>query len=236
MKNHHVFFPGLILVFIGLLFFGRNVGWIDHSLFRILFSWQTLLAVIGVGLCLRRRLVGGLMLIAVATYFLTHRIDSILAWDVQTYWPLLIVFIGIVVLFKRPLERKCSSRHHKITKDLLYTSQDGFVHSEVTFGAVKQIVVDPIFKGADIKTTFGSTLIDLRRTSLENPETYIDVESTFSNIELYVPNTWMVVSKANADFGGIDDKRFHSGFIEIDNSRKVIIRGKVVFSGLEIKN
>ncbi|KAA6309267.1 hypothetical protein EZS27_039202, partial [termite gut metagenome] len=39
-----------------------------------------------------------------------------------------------------------------------------------------------------------------------------------------------------ADFGGIDDKRFHSGFIEIDNSRKVIIRGKVVFSGLEIKN
>jgi hypothetical protein len=46
----------------------------------------------------------------------------------------------------------------------------------------------------------------------------------------------MVVSKANADFGNIDDKRFHSGFIEIDSSRKVIIRGKVMFSGLEIKS
>lgn len=234
MKNH-VFFPGLILIFIGVLFFGRNVGWIDYSLFRILFSWQTLLLVIGVGLCLRGRFVGGLVLIAVATYFLSPHINSMWAWDVQTYWPLLIIFIGIVVLFKRPLRKRCR-HHHKIATDTLYASQDGFVHSEVTFGAVKQIVVDPIFKGADIKTTFGSTLIDLRRTSLENPETYIDVESTFSSIELFVPNTWMVVSKANADFGGIDDKRFHSGFIEIDNSRKVIIRGKLVFSGLEIKN
>jgi predicted membrane protein len=235
MKNH-VFFPGLILIFIGLLFFGRNIGWIDYFLFRILFSWQTLLIVIGAGLCLRRSFVGGLVLIAVATYFLLPRINGMWIWDVQRYWPLLIVLIGIVILFKRPLEGRCRHHHHKITTDTLYTSQDGFVRSEVTFGTVKQIVVDPIFKGAEIKTTFGSTLIDLRRTSLEDPETYIDVESTFGGIELFVPNTWMVVSKANADFGGIDDKRFHSGFIEIDNSRKVIIRGKIVFGGLEIKN
>ncbi|KAA6346820.1 hypothetical protein EZS27_005670 [termite gut metagenome] len=235
MKNR-VFFPGLILIFIGLLFFGRNVGWIDYSLFRILFSWQTLLFVIGVGLCLRRRFAGGLVLIAVATYFLLPRIDCMWAWDMHTYWPLLVVFIGIVVLFKRPLDGKRRGHHHKIATDTLYTSQDGFVRSVVTFGSVKQIVVDPIFKGAEIKTTFGSTLIDLRRTSLEDTETYIDVECTFGSIELFVPNTWMVMPKVNVDFGDIDDKRFHSGFVEIDNSRKVIIRGKIVFSGLEIKN
>ncbi|KAA6313742.1 hypothetical protein EZS27_035535, partial [termite gut metagenome] len=143
--------------------------------------------------------------------------------------------IGIIILFKKP-HKKRDKWHHKIATDMVYTSEDGFVLSEAAFGSVTQIVVDPIFRGATIKNTFASTVIDLRRTSLDALETFIDVESTFGNIEIFVPNTWVVVSKANADFGGIDDKRFHSGFIEFNNNQKVIIRGKIVFSGLEIKN
>jgi hypothetical protein len=71
---------------------------------------------------------------------------------------------------------------------------------------------------------------------LEDPEVYIDVECTFGAIEIYAPETWVIISKASADFGGIDDKRFRSTLAEFDNSHKVIIRGKVAFGELEIKN
>jgi predicted membrane protein len=217
------------------LFLGRNVGWIDHSLFKVLFSWQMLLIVAGLCSFLYKHFIGGLALIAFGTYFILPHLDIWWAWDAQNYWPLLIIIIGIIILFKKP-HKKRDKYHHKNAMDMVYTSEDGFVRSEVTFGSVKQIVVDPIFKGGVIKNTFASTIIDLRRTSLDTPETFIDVECVFGSIEIFVPNTWAVVSKAYADFGGVDDMRFHSGFIEFDNNQKVIIRGKIVFSGLEIKN
>jgi predicted membrane protein len=233
--KHHFFYPGVVLILIGFLFLGRNVGWIDHSLFKVLFSWQMLVIVIGLCSFLYKHFIGGLALIALGTYFLLPHLNVWWAWDAQNYWPLLIILIGIIILFKKPFQKrdKC---HHKIATDMAYTSDDGFVRSEATFGSVKQIVVDPIFRGATIKNTFASTVIDLRRTSLDAPETFIDVECTFGSIEIFVPNIWVVVSKVNADFGGIDDKRFHSGFNEFNNNQKVIIRGKIVFGGLEIKN
>jgi predicted membrane protein len=233
--KHHFYYPGAILIVIGFLFLGRNVGWIDHSLFKVLFSWQMLLIVIGLCSFLHKHFIGGLVLIALGTYFILPHLNVWWAWDAQNYWPLLIIVTGIVILVKKPFQKRNKCRH-KIATDMAYTSEDGFVRSEATFASVTQIVVDPIFKGGTIKNTFASTVIDLRRTSLDAPETFIDVECTFGGIELFVPNTWVVVSRINADFGGTDDKRFHSGFIEFDNNQKVIIRGKIVFGGLEIKN
>ncbi|KAA6345711.1 hypothetical protein EZS27_006739 [termite gut metagenome] len=233
--KHHVFLPGVILILIGFLFLGRNVGWIDPSLFKALFSWQMLFIVAGLYSFLYKHFISGLALIAFGAYFILPHLDVWWAGNAQNYWPLLVILIGIVILFKKPFQKR-DKWHRKIATDMVYTSEDGFVRSEATFGSVTQIVVDPIFRGATIKNTFASTVIDLRRTSLDAPETFIDVESTFGSIEIFVPNTWVVVSKASADFGGIDDRRFHSGFIEFDNSQKVIIRGKAVFGGLEIKN
>ncbi|KAA6341886.1 hypothetical protein EZS27_010332 [termite gut metagenome] len=232
MKNS-AFFPGIVFVLIGVIFFGRNMGWIDYSIFRVIISWPMLLIVIGVGTILRKHLVGGLIVTGIGTFFLLSRIDVIWACNVHDYWPLLFVCIGIILLLKRPFDKK---RHHTPVQETVYSSENGFVYSDVSFGSVKQIVVDPVFKGAKIKNSCGSTLIDLRRTSLESPETYIDVECRLGGIEIYAPNTWVIISKASCDFGGIEDNRFRTELVEFDNSRKVIIRGKIVLGGMEIKN
>ncbi|KAA6319833.1 hypothetical protein EZS27_030319, partial [termite gut metagenome] len=185
MKNS-AFFPGIVFVLIGIIFFGRNMGWIDYSIFRVLISWQMLLIVIGAGVILRKHILHGLIVTGVGMFFMLFRIDAIWAYNVHDYWPLLFVCIGIILLFKRPFDKK---RYHTHVQETVYSSENGFVYSDVSFGSVKQIVVDPVFKGAKIKNSCGSTLIDLRRTSLESPETYIDVECRLGGIEIYAPTT-----------------------------------------------
>ncbi|KAA6308150.1 hypothetical protein EZS27_040171, partial [termite gut metagenome] len=93
MKNS-TFFPGIVFVLIGVIFFGRNMGWIDYSIFRVIISWQMLLIAIGVGTILRKHLVGGLIVTGIGTFFLLARIDVIWDCNIHDYWPLLFVCIG----------------------------------------------------------------------------------------------------------------------------------------------
>lgn len=233
MKNSTVL-PGIILICAGLLLLGENMGWINYSLFRILFSWQMLLIVLGLSSFANKRVTGGLILTGIGIVFLLPRINDV--WDTytHTYWPLLLILLGVVVLLKR-MDGKNNSCRHTNASETVYTSEDGFVNLDTTFGSIKQIFIDPIFKGAKLRNAFGATVLDLRRTKLETPETYIDVDCRFGGIEIYMPDSWVIVIEANVTFGGIDDKRISSN-VESDNKHKVIIRGRVLFSGLEIKN
>ena len=45
-------------------------------------------------------------------------------------------------------------------------SVDGFLRSENTWGAARHVVLDELFKGAEVRTSFGGTTIDLRHTHI----------------------------------------------------------------------
>ena len=225
-----------IFIVAGILFLGRNLGFIDHQIFRIIVSWQMLLIVLGLNSLFRRQTVGGGVLIGVGVFFLIPRISG-LGYDwVATYWPILFVLIGIMLLFKlwKPGAffpnpgRRCS-------QDTSYSSADGLVTSNNAFGSVSQIVLDPVFKGAKITNTFGSTILDLRHTTLEAAETYIDLDCTFGGVEIYVPHNWTVKSNLHHFFSGNDDKRYRISEVP-DSTHKLILRGNISFSGIEIKS
>ena len=96
-------------------------------------------------------------------------------------------------------------------------SVDGFLHSENVWGAARHVVLDELFKGAIVRTSFGGTVIDLRHTHIALGETYIDLDCSWGGVEIYVPSDWKVVFKCNTFFGGCDDKRWHNG--DISSSR-----------------
>jgi hypothetical protein len=48
-----------------------------------------------------------------------------------------------------------------------------------------------------------------------------------------VPDDWTVVSEVEAILGGFDDKKTWPPKIE---SKRVIIRGQVIFGGIEVRN
>jgi predicted membrane protein len=151
------------------------------------------------------------------------------------YWPLVFVGVGILMILRR--NDRGEYFHHRWVRDheaSSYNSTDGFVTSNNSFGSVHQIVVDPVFKGAVISNSFGSTVLDLRRTSLEQKETYIDVDSSFGGIEIFVPESWTVKSIVKNSFSGFVDKRYNT--MVMDNTKIILIRGSISFSGLEVKS
>ncbi|EKD31122.1 MAG: hypothetical protein ACD_77C00391G0001 [uncultured bacterium] len=224
-----------ILIAAGLIFLARNLELIDYNVFRIFISWQMLLIVLGLNSIFKKQLVGGGILIGVGLFFLIPRITGLGYHWVGTYWPILFVLIGIMLLFKLWKPGTFMSNRAGFGNDNSFKTADGFITSNNAFGSVNQIFLDPVFKGARISNTFGSTLIDLRRTSLEAPETYIDIDCSFGGIEIFVPHNWTVKSNLHHFFSGNDDKRFWANGVQ-DTEHKLIIRGNISFSGVEIKS
>lgn len=226
----------IVLIVIGLTFLGKNLGYIDRYIFRILISWQTLLIVLGLWSLVRRQYSGGLMLLVVGTFFLIPRITGWVdgGW-MRTYWPVLLIAIGVILIVRKmlPQNNRKRNRGHNFREG--NQSENGYLHSDNMFGSVKHIILDPVFKGATIKNSFAGTIIDFRGTKLDASETFIDVDCLFGGIEIHAPSSWHIISEVKPMFGGFDDKRFKEG-VETDYNHKLIIRGNLTFSGLEVKN
>lgn len=226
----------VVLIIVGLVFLGKNLGYIDRSIFRMLISWQMLLVVLGLWSFIRRQYSGGLVLLAVGVFFLIPRITGWVdgGW-IRTYWPVLLIAIGVILIVRKMLPQS-NSRHnrgHNFREE--NRSENGYLRSDSMFGSVKHIILDPVFKGASVKNSFAGTIIDFRGTKLAATETFIDVDCLFGGIEIHAPSSWYIVSELRPMFGGYDDKRFKDG-VDVDYDHKLVIRGSLSFSGLEVKN
>lgn len=229
----------LLFILSGVLLLARNVGWLDEATFHIIVSWQMLLIVMGLFSFYSRKYFSGLVLLVIGGCFLLLELD-LPCFPVNfgsLVWPLVLVLVGLSFLVRsRKREHwKCrmqGSFGSSTTNQC--NSTDGFVRSDNVFSGVRQVVLDEVFKGAVIHNTFGGTVVDLRRTSIAEGETYIDLDCTFGGVEIYVPSEWKVDIRCNAFLGGCEDKRFQS--VTVDQSRVLVIRGDVSFGGVEIKS
>lgn len=249
-KEDGALYPAVIAIaFIaaGFLILGRNMGWIDSSVANFFLSWEMILIVVGIVCLVKRQLTGGFILIALGLYFLISH-----SYHLHLFWPTILIIVGVCILFrakdkggKWPFahrqygsdgERSYTSRDnlHEETTGEAFGSGEGFVNSDVTFSSARHIVLEPVFKGADLDVTFGALIIDLRRTRLEMPQTVIQLDATFSSVELYVPSSWNVLVETEAILSGFKDKRFLSQ--PVDTGHKLILRGNVTFSSVDIKN
>ncbi|MDP3452973.1 MAG: DUF5668 domain-containing protein [Bacteroidales bacterium] len=226
-----------IFIFAGIFILGRNLGWIEHSVYRIVISWQMLLIVIGLFSLIKRQTTTGLILMGVGGFFLLPHLFTTNYYSVRTFWPLVFVLIGVILLVRPKNAWGCSDRHRRYrpTQQGAVNNENGFVTSNNSFGSVRQLVLDPVFKGAVLTNRFGGTVLDLRHTTIEPGETFIDVDCAFGGIEIYVPHNWTVKTSVNSVFSGTEDKRYRGTDLS-DMTYKLIIRGNASFSGIEIKS
>ncbi len=239
----------LLFILAGALLFARNMGFITEEWFNLLVSWHSLFIISGIYSIVRQRYVFGSILLLIGVYFLGSKLMWFPDNSQALLWPLVLIFIGVLFLkphrpknwqhhrmhFQKKMAQKMANRRMGIQEEQQCQSEDGFLYSNNSLGAVRHVVLDEIFKGAKISTSFGGTTIDLRHTHIAPGITYIDVDCNWGGIELYTPSDWKIQIMCNCFCGGCEDKRWQ-GATPKDDGYILLIRGNVSFGGLEIKD
>ena len=245
LKKHHqnsnlVF--GIFLVVVGAIVLALNFGAKGSDLRPILFSWQMLLFIFGLLFMINRKYLFGGFLIIVAGFFAIPPLAKVFpemhAWVqpdfLKTYWAFLLVVAGAFVIIHRlccrnsPWDGSFSSWSKTSSENT-----DGFMKRETLFSGIEEIFQEPIFRGADLKCTFGGAEIDLRKAALPEGDTFVRIKCAFGGVVLVVPESWYVEIRTNSIFGGVTDSRIKN--CEIDKTRRLVITGECAFGGCEIK-
>lgn len=245
MKRSNWFWA-IPLIVVGVVWQLFNLDIISSRVFHIVVSWQVLLMYIGVVQLLRKQVTHGLFTFGFGLLFLLPKIGILdYAW-LRLNWPLILIVAGIVVLLKPSVRKRhlasdgrswVSSENGEMSSSQSgYVCEEGYVEIRNFFGSVKQIVFDPVFKGANISNVFGGIVLDLRRATLDSPETVIDIDCVFAGTEIYLPSSWFVHNKTIVVMGGCEDKRFLNTKDEMDDVHVLVIRGNVVFGSIELKS
>jgi len=244
---------GVLLVLLGGLLLSANLGLIPNFN-RIIISWQMLLIVIGILSVFRRHFILGLCLIMVGGFFIIPKFATVFPemfpcineHFVSDYWSILLICAGIVIILYwlvSPRRNWHVERETTITfnNGKSYHFKNGKQHREVKsqfskfhiFSSGDYIVSEPEFKGGEVQVVFGSSEIDLRRTSLLEGDTYLELSAVFGNIVLLIPEDWRIETRMDCIFSGVSDKRLVVN--PTNPSRRLVLVGSCVFSGCEIK-
>lgn len=235
LRRHRFDGIGLAIVLIaaGSIVFAHKQGYLSDAPYHLLISWQMLLVVCGLWSLVKRQWKQGILLAGIGGFFLIPLLTGVGRGWAADYWPLLLVLAGVVIIAGWLTGHKKPESGWD-TEPVLHETEDGFVHADTKFGGVKHIVLDPVFKGARLRNRFAGTALDLRHTTIVEGETYIDLNCTCGGIELFVPPHWNVVYDIDTSMGGVEDNRL-SGVIDIDTSRKLVLRGRLLFGGVVVK-
>lgn len=238
---------GILFLLAGTLLLIIKLGIVPEGVDRIFFSWPMLLMVIGILSMVYRHFINGSILFAVGAFFLIPRIayafpgflPQVGPGFASSYWPVLLVIAGFIfiiyAIFRPKLQPKpytpkshSKHRHHKP-----HDGSGNFSRSSV-FGEGEHIILDPEFQGGEVNAVFGSITLDLRKSSLPEGNTYLQANSVFGNVTVYVPETWNIELYVDTVLGNFYDKR--SNQQSNDSSKKLIIKGSCVFGGGELRN
>ena len=86
---------GAIIILAGIVFLTANLNLIPRELHQHLFSWQSVIIVVGAAaLVTKNNRVPGLTLIATGIFFLLPKVIEIHWFDPKVYWPMILIVIS----------------------------------------------------------------------------------------------------------------------------------------------
>ena len=231
---------GIILIVLGGLLMLNTFGLVDWSLSYYIFSWKTLLIFIGVILVTnKQRKVAGTVLIVLGLAFWFPIIFGVNVRFHQVFWPLLLIGLGVVIIYRRgnlpgDNHRDKEPWKHPFSNNNTNYSND-FINDISIFGGGHKRVVSKNFKGGNLTSVFGGSEFNMLNTEMAEEGCVLDVFTLFGGTTLIVPNNWKIQIDAVSILGGLNDKRRVSGS-EIDQSKVLVIKGVVMLGGIEIKS
>ena len=219
----HLMF-GLLIILVGVVFTLDNLN-IAHAEDYLRY-WPAGLIAIGLAKLWQDRReqgssIGGVIFTLVGTWLLFDTLGYVEANPID-FWPLLLVFIGTVIVWQGIRGRRQRSG----------ASTNDTVNAVAILSGVNRGSNSTSFKGGELTAFMGGCEIDLRNAEI-NGEAAIDVFAMWGGIEIRVPENWTVIGRVTPLMGGFED---HTRAPQAASAHRLIVRGMVIMGGVEIKN
>lgn len=151
----------------------------------------------------RRPYLAPLILITLGVLLLLDKLGIAEFGDIiTTYWPLILILVGIKMFFRRGNDESPSSAPHDVvfsgtTQESAATS----ISSSNVFGDVDMKITSPDFRGGSISNVFGDMNIDLSEIQLAEGEQTLKLDGVFGDMHVLVPKTIEVYVTAHSVIG-----------------------------------
>lgn len=226
---------GLAILLIGVLMLLNNLGIFHiHDVWSL---WPILLIGGGLGKLFGgpRRILPGIVLIAVGTLFLLQNF-RVIHIDASLIIPSVLIALGLMFLL-RSVHPSLWVQDRPPVGPSAGIPVESAINAWAVFSGVKRRIDTQSFTGGEILAVFGGVDLDLRRASIQGDQAVIDANATFGGVEIRVPETWSVNVRGLGLFGGYEDHTVHpppNGAGE--SAKRLIVTGYAVFGGVEIRN
>jgi predicted membrane protein len=229
---------GVLLIFAGGLLLLDMLDLVSLNLRYYLISWKTLLIFIGlITLSNRENRTTGWILIGLGLLFWLPELMDYRVRLSTIFWPAVLIGVGLVIItrrdqFNRESAHRIRSAFEGSNKD--HVNAEDTIDEMAIFGGGNTRITSSNFKGGKITAIFGGSDIHLMKSTPSAEGCVIDTFILFGGSNLIVPDDWQVKSEVVSIFGGYTDKRVLPAS---NNPEKlIIIKGVVLFGGLELKS
>ncbi|MGD0338906.1 MAG: cell wall-active antibiotics response protein LiaF [Bacteroidota bacterium] len=167
----------------------------------------------------RHPYLGGIILITIGVLFLLDNLGYAQVGDlIHTYWPVILVIIGLSLLLRRSDMYEGISTSTSGVGDAgtgtggseAHTSSHSFssnisdrISEENTFGEVNLILTSKNFQGGSISTVFGEVEIDANSIELAPGEQLLRVHTVFGDTRISLPKGIGLRVTAHTSFGSL---------------------------------
>jgi predicted membrane protein len=212
---------------IGILLLVRNIGLYDTG--QLLSYIPSLFILMGLYALYKTRfysVTGPLILILLAT-FVQLLVLGVVSWNILfTWWPLILVLIGIDILF---------NRKHLFSPS---KSSDQKVDMTAVLDEAKVSNTSKDFKGGNITAVLGESELNLKESVIEYPPARINIMVLLGETNINIPDDWQIEMDVVTILGDVSDKRSSTSSQRAGTVEKphLIIKGFVMLGDFSIKN
>lgn len=215
---------GFVIIALGIVFLLQTLGLADFS---SLTAWiPSLIVLLGVWVLISSRFTnwgGALILIVFGGIAQLAALDVVSWSNVWRLWPLALVIIGLSIVVNR-------ARGH----DSVLPEENNAVKLFALFSGSSTRSTAQEFAGGEITALFGGVELDIGDVQVADPPAVLHVFAMFGAAEIKASPDMLIHSQVTPIFGGFEDKRRQRKALP-GESAEILIKGTVLFGGIEIK-
>jgi predicted membrane protein len=191
-------------------------------------------------------MVWGAILILIGVLFLFQNFNVLDIGDIiSTFWPLILVAIGLKILYDRKSANDDTIVEAKIVTDNVEAdiSSDKISKSNV-FGDMNINITSKNFSGGSVSNIFGDVRIDLSKANVVDNNCKLYVNGIFGSVYVKLPDGVQAKIKANTVAGEINLKdESHDGLFGnltsedpgyASTAKKIFVNSSIIFGSITV--